>query len=343
MMGTTGVRQQIMHPQIELMPPTRERLDILEDLPRSTTRRYRNGEVIYDSDRPATHLYLVIEGRVKVLRTSADGREVLLDVYKEEELFGESALLNLAHRPEFAVAMEPVRVMAWTLTELYNIIQTRPQLGAALSQILVQRLMDCQRRLESLAVDRVNQRLVRTLIHLADKLGEPSENDAVRISGLNHQLLSDYVVTNRATVTHWMNCFRCQELLRYSSDSLILYPEALKRWLHSNSVESRPSIGHKIPKKRSATNPQPLTSREGEVVSLVAQGLKNREIAQRLYISEQTVKNHLQNIFDKLGAANRYQATWRFTHLYEDHAAAAVRAPEGGELEDRHGGRADQP
>jgi len=314
-----------MHPQTALTPP-KERLDILEDLPRSALRRYQKGEVIYDTHTPATHLYLVIEGRVKILRTSADGRDVLLDVYKAEELFGESALLNLPNRAEFAVAAEPVCLMAWTLTELYTIIQSRPRLGAALSQILVQRLIDCQRRVESFAVDRVNQRLARTLIHLAGKLSQLGEDGSVRISGLNHQLLSDYVVTTRATVTHWMNCFRRQGLLRYSRDSLLLYPDALKRWLDSSGLESRQGVGPKLERqpKRVAADPPPLTAREREVVSLVAQGLKNQEIAERLTISQQTVKNHLQNIFDKLGASNRYQASWRFAHLYENPAAAAA-------------------
>lgn len=48
-----------------------------------------------------------------------------------------------------------------------------------------------------------------------------------------------------------------------------------------------------------------VSSREHEIVSLVAQGLKNREIAHTLQISEHTVKNHLFHIFDKLGISNR--------------------------------------
>lgn len=51
----------------------------------------------------------------------------------------------------------------------------------------------------------------------------------------------------------------------------------------------------------------PLSSRERQVVELVAQGFKNREIAQRMFISEQTVKNHLHNIFDKLGVSDRLE------------------------------------
>ncbi len=50
-----------------------------------------------------------------------------------------------------------------------------------------------------------------------------------------------------------------------------------------------------------------LTPREGEIVSLVTQGFRNKEIAEKLSISEQTVKNHLQNIYDKLGVSDRLE------------------------------------
>ncbi|MBI3935035.1 MAG: response regulator transcription factor [Acidobacteria bacterium] len=51
----------------------------------------------------------------------------------------------------------------------------------------------------------------------------------------------------------------------------------------------------------------PLSARERQVVELVSQGFRNREIAQRMFISEQTVKNHLHNIFDKLGVSDRLE------------------------------------
>jgi len=51
----------------------------------------------------------------------------------------------------------------------------------------------------------------------------------------------------------------------------------------------------------------PLSQREREIVALVAQGYKNKEIAEKMFISEQTVKNHLHNIFDKLGVSDRLE------------------------------------
>jgi two-component system nitrate/nitrite response regulator NarL len=50
-----------------------------------------------------------------------------------------------------------------------------------------------------------------------------------------------------------------------------------------------------------------LSAREREIVTLVAQGFKNKEMAERMFISEQTVKNHLHNIFDKLGVSDRLE------------------------------------
>ncbi len=50
-----------------------------------------------------------------------------------------------------------------------------------------------------------------------------------------------------------------------------------------------------------------LSDREKEIVQLVAQGYRNKEIGEKLFISEQTVKNHLHNIFDKLGVSDRLE------------------------------------
>jgi len=52
-----------------------------------------------------------------------------------------------------------------------------------------------------------------------------------------------------------------------------------------------------------------LSAREMEVIALVVQGYKNRDIAQKLFISEKTVKNHLSAIFNKLGVADRLELT----------------------------------
>lgn len=78
-------------------------------------------------------------------------------------------------------------------------------------------------------------------------------------------------------------------------------------WL-DNRMTSEVIDAFKKSSDSGARREKPLLSpREKEIVQLVAQGFRNREIAEKLFISEQTVKNHLHNIFDKLGVSDRLE------------------------------------
>jgi two-component system, NarL family, nitrate/nitrite response regulator NarL len=83
--------------------------------------------------------------------------------------------------------------------------------------------------------------------------------------------------------------------------------EVIRRFVSADEVPSGPA-----PSAPSSSSPRerersPLSQREREIVALVAQGFKNKEMAEKMFISEQTVKNHLHNIFDKLGVSDRLE------------------------------------
>ncbi len=81
----------------------------------------------------------------------------------------------------------------------------------------------------------------------------------------------------------------------------------------SNAAPSVPSSSGSsgVPAPKPSSKPvrerSPLSARELEIVQLVAQGYKNKEMAEKMFISEQTVKNHLHNIFDKLSVSDRLE------------------------------------
>jgi len=65
----------------------------------------------------------------------------------------------------------------------------------------------------------------------------------------------------------------------------------------------------------STTQIEPLTEREHEVLSLIAHGASNRQVAEKLYLTEGTVKNHMTNILGKLGVRDRTQAVLKAREL----------------------------
>ena len=78
--------------------------------------------------------------------------------------------------------------------------------------------------------------------------------------------------------------------------------EVIRRFVSAD--EAAPVSHQPAPRERERS---PLSQREREIVALVAQGFKNKEMAEKMFISEQTVKNHLHNIFDKLGVSDRLE------------------------------------
>lgn len=83
----------------------------------------------------------------------------------------------------------------------------------------------------------------------------------------------------------------------------LVFPQAARRWLRTHRQRSpEPSMDD-------------LSEREAEVLNLVAQGLTNMQIALRLNVSENTIKFHLQNIYQKLNVGNRTEAAGMYYAL----------------------------
>jgi DNA-binding NarL/FixJ family response regulator len=100
--------------------------------------------------------------------------------------------------------------------------------------------------------------------------------------------------------------------------------QALDQVAHGHAAID-PAVQHHLLDAISAGGPAPpdpaprlpdgLTSREAEVLALIAQGLSNTEIASRLVVSETTVKSHINHLFAKTGVRDRAQAvTYAYRH-----------------------------
>ena len=107
-----------------------------------------------------------------------------------------------------------------------------------------------------------------------------------------------------------------------ASGQSMLDPATTARLMHS--LRADPAETPSLPPELAG-----LTPRERDVLALIGDGLTNREIGKKLYLSEKTVKNHISRMLAKLGVQRRVQAAVLATHLDQhDSVAARLRAPE---------------
>ena len=202
--------------------------DALAHLPVSNTTEYRGGQLIFGPGLPSQSIYLVVTGKVGLSHICAKGNEVLLDIVLPDEFFGETAFLNVPSPTECATAIGKTTVMSWAIPDIEDLVMERPLFGVALLQILAQRNLEFNRRLESLSLDTIERRLARLLIRFADRLGVSEDDGSVRMMPFTHEALSRYVGTSREIVTQNMNRFRRHGFLSYSRRGITLHRESLR-------------------------------------------------------------------------------------------------------------------
>ena len=153
------------------LTPSREMEDALMYLPRKGVTDFRKGQIIFDEHQPSKGLHLVVQGRVKVTIPLDDGTQTVVDIFTTDDFFGESSLLGASQYSERALALDNVTLMSWSSSEIEEQVERQPRLGIALLQMLVKRGLDYEERLQSFALDKTPERVVRSLLRFADRLG----------------------------------------------------------------------------------------------------------------------------------------------------------------------------
>jgi len=119
----------------------------------------------------------------------------------------------------------------------------------------------------------------------------------------------DHAYAAEQAATALANSKRKEEAVPYFSEAMDLYTQigALRNEAHLAAVMRGHGVrrGARGPRRRPSSGWESLTPSELEVVRLVAEGLSNPAIAQRLFISRHTVESHLRHVFSKLGVASR--------------------------------------
>src|SRR4051794_18683093 len=223
--------------------------DALNYLPSTRILEFPRRTAIYEPTRATTRLYLVLAGRVKLFCTAETGAQTLLRIVGAEEFFGEGALVSSdGGVRESAIAIEPVQAMCWTPEEVQERVEKEPKLALALCEYFGRHNTLLRERITTIANYKTGPRVMFALVQLARSNGATTPTGAMRITGLTHQAIADYVGTSREIVTSELNRLRRLGYVSYSRLYTDIYASALTEWMRQQGMRvadgtAQPAVG----------------------------------------------------------------------------------------------------
>ena len=171
--------------QLRLLTPVITR----RSLPRSTT--------VMASGDPTDSLYIVLSGRLKVMMSDAEGKEVILSILGPGEFFGEMGLIDDAPRSASVVSIEPCELLSIAKRDFKKCLAENFEMAQAVMRGLVRRLREADRKIGSLALLDVYGRVARLLLDMSENVnGEKMvtkrlpKQDIAKMIGASREMVS---------------------------------------------------------------------------------------------------------------------------------------------------------
>lgn len=181
----------------------------------------RGASVFREGDQ-GNELYFIISGKIKLVRTSSDGRENLLAILGPGELFGEMALFDPHPRTATATAVSETRLAALRNENLRAVIEKRPEVSAQLLQALARRLRKTNESLADLVFSDVPGRVAKALLDLADRFGKHAADGVLVAHELTQEELAQLVGASRETVNKALAEFVQRGWLRLEARAVVI-------------------------------------------------------------------------------------------------------------------------
>lgn len=152
-------------PLFEGLPPAQ-----LEDLAMIVTDQvFQKGQTIFSEGEDGNGFFVVISGRVKIFKLSAEGKEQILHFFGPGEPFGEVPVFAGQHFPAHAEAMEETRVFFFPRKSFVDLIKRNPSLALNMLAVLSKRLRRFTALIDDLSLKEVPGRLAAYLLYLSDQ------------------------------------------------------------------------------------------------------------------------------------------------------------------------------
>ncbi len=194
---------------------------------------FQDNEYVFMEGDSCTWLYLVDRGRIKILKHSSMGKDIILEILSPGEMFGCVAVLDNKPYPASAQAMEPSVIIRINRKNLLKIMDEYPILKLGIAKFFSDRLRDAHEMLKNIATERVEKRIASLLLKLSEKIGVESDGYSKLDFPLTRQEIAEMVGTTVETCIRTISKFQKQGMVKSSRDKMLINVRALKKFLES--------------------------------------------------------------------------------------------------------------
>ena len=195
-----------------------------------TTSHLERGDILFREGDQGDRLYVIGEGKIKLGRTSVDGRENLLAILGPGEMFGELSLFDPGPRTATATASAETQLIGLGHEDLNSFLSGRPAVAAKLLAALARRLRRTNETLADLVFTDVPGRVAKALLDLSTRFGRPAEDGILVAHDLTQEELAQLVGASRETVNKALADFATRGWLKLEARAVVLTDvERLKR------------------------------------------------------------------------------------------------------------------
>lgn len=166
---------------------------------------YQPGDRIYTAGDPAERLYVVADGKVKILQHPVGGRDVLLDILSTGDFFGNLTALGAVAYTDSAEAQSPACVLSIRSDSFRLVLEEFPELALKALDVMAARLNDANQRVLQLSSMPVEKRIAIALQKLARKMGRQKEDMLLIDVPLSRDDLAEMTSTTPETVSRVMS------------------------------------------------------------------------------------------------------------------------------------------
>jgi CRP/FNR family transcriptional regulator, cyclic AMP receptor protein len=175
-------------------------------------RTYHRGDRLFLEGDRSDAVYLVVEGRARVLTTTAEGNEVTLSVRGPGDLIGEMSALDPGSlRSASVVALDLLRCQVISAAELQAFLDAHPRAALALLRLMIGRLREADRRRTEFGSYDATRRLARILVETADEVG-PAPGPPISLA-LSQRELAGLIGASRESVARALAELRRRDLI----------------------------------------------------------------------------------------------------------------------------------